>query len=150
MTAAEKKEGARVRVAETGDGTFTNRVENGRHELFADEPEESDGQDRGPTPYEYLLSALGACTSITLRMYADRKGWPLENVAVDLRHRKIHADDCEHCETEKGYLDRIEVQVTVDGPLDDEQRERLLEIAHKCPVHRTLKSEIDIPTTLKE
>ena len=119
-----------VRVTETGDGRFTNLIGARDHELLADE--------------------LGACTSITMRMYADRKGWPLERVSVDLRHEKIHAEDCAHCETEKGSIDRIHVEITVDGPLDDEQRERLLDIAHKCPVHRTLAGEIDMPTGLKE
>ncbi len=139
-----------VHVRETGEGKFHNVVDAGGHELFADEPAGVGGDDRGPAPYELLLSALGACTSITLRMYADRKAWPLESVAVDLRHEKIHADDCEHCETEKGYLDRIHIEVTVEGPLDEEQRARLLDIAHKCPVHRTLQNEIDMPTSLKE
>lgn len=139
-----------VRVAETGDDRFINSVRTRGHELFADEPADAGGADRGPTPYELLLSALGACTSITLRMYADRKGWPLEGVSVDLRHEKIHAEDCENCETESGSIDRIHVEVTVDGPLDDAQRERLLDIANKCPVHRTLQGEIDMPTTLTD
>lgn len=137
-----------VRVEETGGGTFTNVIDAGGHQLFADEPVDVGGDDRGPTPYELLLSALGACTSITVRMYADRKGWPLERIVVDLRHEKIHADDCAHCETEKGYIDRIHIEVTVEGPLDEEQRARLLDIAHKCPVHRTLQREIDMPTSL--
>ncbi len=140
---------ATVRVAETGDGTFTNTISDGRHELFADEPAELGGGDRGPSPYELLLASLGACTSITLRMYADRKGWPLERVVVELRHDKIHADDCAHCETQAGYIDRIEIDVTVEGPLDDEQKARLLDIAHKCPVHRTLQNEVDMPTQLE-
>jgi putative redox protein len=138
-----------VRVAESGAGAFTNTIVNGRHELLADEPQEAGGEDHGPTPYELLLAALGACTSITLRMYADRKEWPLEHVSIDLRHEKIHAEDCAHCTTEKGRIDRIEVEVTLQGPLDDEQRQRLLEIAHKCPVHRTLQNEVDMPTSLK-
>jgi len=150
MAAADEKKNTTVRVEETGEGRFTNTINNGRHETSADEPVAVGGRDHGPTPYELLLSALGACTSITLRMYADRKGWPLERVSVDLRHEKIHADDCEHCETEKGYVDRIQIQVDVQGPLDEEQRARLLDIAHKCPVHRTLQSEIDMPTTLRE
>ena len=150
MTAAASRASATVRVAETGDGRFTNIIHDGRHELLADEPEAAGGDDRGPTPYELLLAALGACTSITLRMYADRKGWPLERVGVELRHEKIHAEDCAHCETREGYIDRIHVDVTVEGDLDGEQRTRLLEIAKKCPVHRTLENEIDMPTSLKE
>lgn len=141
---------ATVRVEESGTGRFTNAITDGRHELIADEPTALGGEDRGPTPYELLLSALGACTSITLRMYADRKGWPLEHVSVELSHEKIHADDCEECETDKGRVDRIKVEVDIRGPLDEEQRARLLDIAHKCPVHRTLQSEVDMPTSLRE
>jgi len=148
MAASGNKLEPTVRVAESGDGRFTNVITNGRHETFADEPVEAGGVDCGPTPYELLLASLGACTTITLRMYADRKGWPLEHVAVDLRHEKIHAEDCAHCESEKGYVDRIHIDVTVEGPLDEEQRARLLDIAHKCPVHRTLLNEIDMPTSL--
>ncbi len=139
-----------VRVAETGDGKFANAIDAGGHRLAAGEPVDAGGDDRGPAPYELLLAALGACTSITLRMYADRKGWPLEHVSVELRHEKIHADDCAHCDTEKGYLDRIHIEVNVEGPLDEEQRARLLDIAHRCPVHRTLQNEVDMPTTLQE
>ena len=97
--------------------------------------------DSGPTPYDLLLAGLGACKSMTMRRYADRKGWPLEATRVRLRHSRIHAEDCE---TEKGRIDRIAVQVGVDGDLDDDQRQRLLEISERCPVHRTLISEIDI------
>ena len=139
-----------VRVTETGTGKYTNVIQDGRHELFADEPASVGGDDRGPSPYELLSASLGACISMTLRMYAERKGWPLEKVSVDLRHERIHAQDCAHCETEEGRIDRIEAEVKVQGPLDDEQRQRLLEIASKCPVHRTLEGEIDMPVRLKE
>jgi putative redox protein len=150
MAPVEKKRQTTVQVEESGEGKFTNTIRSGRHQTFADEPAGAGGQDRGPTPYELLLSALGACTSITLRMYADRKGWPLEHVSVDLRHEKIHADDCAQCDTEKGYVDRIHIEIDLRGPLDVEQRARLLDIAHKCPVHRTLQNEIDMPTSLTE
>lgn len=103
----------------------------------------------GPTPYDYLLAALGACTSITLRMYADRKGWPLESILITLSHRKIHAVDCRECETESGKVDDIERVIELIGRLGDLERERLLDIADKCPVHRTLRSEVIIQTRLK-
>jgi putative redox protein len=137
-----------VLVEETGEGKFTQRVRAGRHVLFADEPKAYGGDDRGPGPYDYLLAALGACTSMTLRLYAERKKWPLEGVAVRLSHAKIHAEDCAECESETGMVDRIERQLTLAGPLDEEQRGRLMEIADKCPVHRTLYSENSVVTTL--
>lgn len=119
-----------------------------RHRWGADEPVEQGGGDTGPTPYDLLLSALGACKTITARMYADRKGWPLKGVRVLLRHSRIHAEDCANCETKEGMLDRIDSELELLGPLADGQRERLHEIADRCPVHRTLKSEIDIQSRL--
>jgi putative redox protein len=105
------------------------------------------GTDEGPTPYDLLLAALGACTSMTVALYAQRKSWPLEGVTARLRHSRIHAIDCAECETREGKIDRIELNVELAGPLSNEQRSKLLEIAKKCPVHRTLTTEVDIRTT---
>lgn len=120
----------------------------GKHRLVADEPTALGGTDTGPNPYDLLLAALGSCTSMTIAMYARRKEWPLQSVRVTLRHARIHAEDCEDCEAKTGRLDRIDREVELFGPLDEEQRTRLLEIANKCPVHRTLQSEISIRTRL--
>ena len=127
---------------------FAQEISVGPHRLAADEPVAAGGTDTGPNPYDLLLAGLGACTSMTVAMYARRKQWPLEAVTVRLRHSKIHAADCESCETKEGLLDRIERDVEFTGPLSEEQRARLLEIANKCPVHRTLTSEVDIQTRL--
>jgi uncharacterized OsmC-like protein/alpha/beta superfamily hydrolase len=142
----EAGEQGEVLVAET-EG-FAQKIVARRHLLVSDEPVEVGGADTGASPYELVLAGLGACTSMTIRMYANRKGIPLEGVRVRLRHSKIHAMDCAECETKEGKIDRIDRIIEVLGPLTDEQRARLLEIANKCPVHRTLESEIDIPTRL--
>jgi len=140
-----------VTVAETGEGKFAQVVSvGGRHVLRADEPVSYGGDDTGPGPYDYLLAGLGACTTMTVRIHADRKGWPLDTVSVKLNHAKIHAADCADCETRDGKLDQIERELTLSGALDDEQRQRLLEIADKCPVHRTLHSEVKVRTGLAE
>jgi len=135
-----------VVVAGVGSGTLTQRITVGDHELLADEPRPT-GEDAGPTPYDLLLGALGACTSMTVRMYAKRKQWPLEQVRVTLRHSRIHAQDCADCETKIGMIDHIDLDVELIGDLDDAQRQRLLLIAERCPVHQTLTSEIRIATT---
>jgi len=137
-----------VLVRETREGKFTNQVFAGRHVIHADEPLEAGGLDTGLSPYDLLCASLGACTAMTLRSYADLKGIPLERVSVELKHEKIHATDCAECETKEGKIDRIERLIALEGALDPAQRQKLLEIANKCPVHRTLHSEVVIPTRL--
>ena len=145
MARAESEPGI-VLVRETGGGKFQQEILSGPHRFLADEPVKVGGLDSGPGPYDLLLAGLGACTSMTLRLYAEHKKLPLERVTVRLTHNKIHATDCDECETKEGMLDRIDRNITIEGALDDEQRKRLMEIADKCPVHRTLESEIDIRT----
>jgi putative redox protein len=127
---------------------FAQEITAGRHRLLGDEPISVGGTDTGPSPYDLLLAALGSCTSMTLGLYARGKKWPLESVTVQLRHSRVHAADCENCETQPALLDRIDREIHLVGPLTDEQRARLLDIANKCPVHRTLTSRIDIQTRL--
>lgn len=145
--AARPEEGV-VLVRGAAASGFGQQILAGRHTLAADEPVSAGGTDTGPTPYDLLLSALGACTSMTAALYARRKGWPLEDVTVRLRHSRIHAADCASCETTEGMLDRIELTVELKGPLTDEQRKRIHEITGKCPVKRTLESEIEIRSAL--
>jgi len=140
----------KVLVSETREGKFTSQITVGRHTLRADEPLASGGTDTGPSPYELLCAALGACTAMTIRLYADLKGIPVERVSVELRHEKIHASDCAECETREGRIDRIERLIRLEGNLDEAQRQKLLEIANKCPVHRTLHSEVYVPTRLAQ
>jgi len=135
-----------VLVSETGNGKFEQSIVAGTHRYLADEPVSAGGNGSGPSPYEYLLAALGACTAMTIRLYAEHKKLPLKRVAVHLTHDKIHAADCESCETKEGKIDRIEREITLEGDLSAEQRAQLMGIADKCPVHRTLHSEIDVRT----
>jgi putative redox protein len=146
---AEKRAADSRITARTGPGGFMTEVLVNRHSLVADEPVPVGGTDQGPSPFDLLVAALGACTAMTLRMYADRKGWPLDAATVRLKHDKIHAADCEACETREGILDRIEREIEIEGPLDADQKQRLLQIADRCPVHRTLTSEVHIKTRLK-
>ena len=123
---------------------FLQEVVSGKHHMRADEPASYGGTDAAPGPYDYLLIGLGVCTSMTIGFHARKKQIPLETITVSLRHSHIHARDCEECETKEGMLDRIDVDIELTGPLNAEQHARLMAVAAKCPVHRTLKSEIDI------
>ncbi len=136
-------------VVETGPGKFRQAIQTSGHLLTADEPKDQGGGGAGPDPYDLLLSALGACTAMTIRMYADFKKLPLERVAVKLSHEKIHARDCRDCETETGMVDEIRREIEILGDdLTAENRQSILAIADKCPVHRTLTSEVKIRTSL--
>ena len=139
-----------VVVHETGHGKFQQEIISGRHHLIADEPQDAGGLGSGPGPYDLLLASLGACTSMTLRLYADHKRLPLKRVSVRLHHSRVYANDCAECETKEGMLDRIERIISLEGELSADQRKRLLEIADKCPVHRTLTSEVNIRTREEE
>ena len=143
--ASEHKNGPSPEVVVRGSARgFLQEVVTGKHHLEADEPVNYGGGDAAPGPYDYLLTALGVCTSMTIGYYARRKQIPLENITVSLRHDRIHAKDCEECETKQGMLDRLDLEIELTGSITSEQRSQLMAIAAKCPVHRTLKSEIDI------
>ncbi len=137
-----------VEVEEALTSRYIQTARTGRHALTVDEPPSVGGNDAGPGPYEYLLMGLGACTSMTLRMYAEMKNLPLKRVRVRLSHHRIHARDCMDCDTKEGKVDEIIREITLEGELTDEQRQRLLEIANRCPVHRTLTSEIKVRSRL--
>lgn len=137
-----------VIVSSQPGAPFTQLLRAGKHHLVADEPIDVGGGDAGPNPYDYLLMALGSCTSMTLRLYADRKGWPLEGVVVSLRHERVHVRDCVDCETGTTTMERINLNLVLHGALDEEQQARLLEIANKCPVHRTLTGKMQIVTSI--
>jgi putative redox protein len=137
-----------VVVAEAGDGKYAQTVNVGRHWLRADEPPSIGGDDSGPSPYQLLSAALGACTSMTMRMYANQKKLPLDKVTVTVKHKKIHAEDCIECETREGKIDKIEREIHIEGDLTDQQRNNLMRIADRCPVHRTLHSEVVITSRL--
>ena len=135
-----------VVACERGTGRFTLELYAGPHRLVADEPREAGGDDQGPNPYEYLAAALASCTVMTLRLYADRKGWRVRRIEAAVTHRRIHARDCEDCESREGWVTLLERVIAIDGELTPEQRARLLEIAERCPVHRSLTGEIRIRT----
>jgi len=130
------------------DRKFTRLIRTHSHQLIADEPLSAGGSDTGPNPYEYLLGALGACTSMTVRMYANRKGIKLDDIKIILSHSRIHAEDCENCESSEGLVDVIERKIRLEGQLSPQEKDKLLEIANKCPVHKTLINEIVINTFL--
>ena len=138
-------DGAQVVI--TNDSGLAQQIVSGHHSWRADEPTPS-GTDTGPSPYELLLSALGSCTSMTLRLYAQRKGMDLKRITVKLRHYRVHVEDCVDCESKSDFLFHIDREILVEGELNDEQKRRLLDIAEHCPVHRTLSSKIEIQTTL--
>jgi len=135
-------------VVEAGRLRYAQNISVGSHLLRGDEPVSAGGSDVGPNPYELLLAALGTCTSITVRMYADRKQWPLESVHIELSYARVHADDCTACDKELNLVDGIEMELSLFGELSESQRQRLTEIANKCPVHRTLESPIPIHARL--
>ncbi|GAA0892291.1 bifunctional alpha/beta hydrolase/OsmC family protein [Fulvivirga kasyanovii] len=135
-------------VCRTGDDGYTTQIQAGDHPLLADEPTSVGGKNLGPTPYDLLVAGLGACTGMTLRMYADRKKWPLDEVRVHLQHSKVHEQDCENCDDENAKLDQVTREIELFGDLTDEQKERLIEIANKCPVHKTLHAGVQVKTKL--
>jgi putative redox protein len=137
---------SRVVIVDTAHTPYLEHVTVGAHRLQGDEPTDAGGTDAGPNPYEFLLTALGVCTCITVQMYAQRQHWPLEAIHIALTHAKAHADDCTACASEIRMIDTVEMEIALTGDLSEEQRKRLLEIASRCPVHRTLTSAVQIHT----
>jgi putative redox protein len=135
-------------IVDAGQLRYAQNISVGPHVLQADEPVEVGGKDAGSNPYELLLAALGSCASITVRMYSERKQWPLQGVHVDLSWARVHAEDCANCDTEVRTVDEIEMEISFLGDLSEDQRKRLFEIANKCPVHRTLSSQVQIRARL--
>lgn len=129
-----------------GNHKFLREISSDNHQWLADEPKKAGGDDLGPDPYEHLLAALGTCTSMTIRMYANHKGWPLEDVLVQLEHSRHHSTDCENCGDANSKVETITRTIKLTGPLDGKQHERMMEIANRCPVHRTLESDLRIKT----
>lgn len=144
---AEFREGA-VTVAGRPEDIFLATVNANGHRMLTDEPESVGGEDRGPTPYDYLAAALGTCTVMTLNMYARHKRLPVERVEVSVRHDRVHARDCKDCESDKGYVDQLHREIRITGELDDAQRERMMQIADRCPVHKSLHGEIKVRSRL--
>jgi putative redox protein len=146
---AEEKQPKIVHVHLPKDEPFKTVLTAGNHEFIADEPEDVEGgHDEGPDPYDYLLMALGSCTVMTVKMYARRKDWPLDDTYLELKHYKNHKEDCKNCEKKQSKIDVIEKELILEGDLNDEQIDRLLDISKKCPVHRTLMSDIKIKSSV--
>lgn len=138
-----------VHVHLPGEEPFKTTLTAGNHELIADESESVEGgQDEGPDPYDYLLMALGSCTVMTVKMYARRKKWPLDDLFLELKHHKSHDSDCKNCEDRQSKIDIIEKELIIEGDLSEKQADKLLEISKKCPVHRTLQSDIKIESSV--
>lgn len=147
MSDSEQKKIVHIHL---GNENYKTVMTAGNHELISDEPQSVGGMDKGPDPYDYLLMSLGSCSVITMRMYAERKKWPVEDIFVEMRHHKAHADDCEDCDDPKARIDKIEKDITVKGDLSEEQVQKLLEISKKCPVHKTLLNDINIHTEIEK
>lgn len=147
MTESDKKKIVHFHL---GDQNYKTVMTAGPHELIADEPDDAGGKDKGPDPYDYLLMALGSCSVITMKMYANRKEWPVEDIYIEMTHSKAHAQDCEDCDDPKSKIDKIDKNIIVEGELIEEQLDRLLEISKKCPVHKTLLNDVEIISSVEK